>query len=131
MSRNLIDLCPRLQSLFCVFSAKMKNAGIDFIVTCTYRSDEEQTALYAQGRTVKGAIVTNAKAGESKHNAVTLDGLPASKAFDIVIIKNGKPDWDIKNPDWKKAGMIGKSIGLEWAGDWTSFKEYPHFQLPE
>lgn len=33
-----------------------------------YRSFEEQDALYAQGRTTPGDIVTNAKGGESAHN---------------------------------------------------------------
>ena len=22
----------------------------------------------------------------------------------------------------------GKSVGLEWGGDWTGFKDWPHFQ---
>ncbi|EGF93763.1 M15C subfamily peptidase [Asticcacaulis biprosthecium C19] len=25
-------------------------------------------------------------------------------------------------------GAIGKAQGLEWAGDWRRFREYPHFQ---
>ena len=29
---------------------------------------------------------------------------------------------------FKRLGQIGKSIGLEWAGDWVTFREYPHFQ---
>ena len=28
-----------------------------------------------------------------------------------------------------QGGQLGKKIGLEWAGDWTSFREFPHFQL--
>jgi len=40
---------------------------------------------------------------------------------------NGKAIWHDKNT-WKKIGALGKSIGLEWAGDWRRFKEYPHFQ---
>lgn len=130
-SRRPLDMSPRLQSAHAKFDIAMRAAGIDYILTCTYRSDDEQDKLYAQGRTTPGGIVTNARAGESKHNTVDRDGKPASQAFDIVIMKNGKPDWNVKNPDWKKAGMIGKSCGLEWAGDWKSFKEFPHFQLPK
>jgi peptidoglycan L-alanyl-D-glutamate endopeptidase CwlK len=25
-------------------------------------------------------------------------------------------------------GKIGESCGLEWAGNWKTFKEFPHFQ---
>ena len=32
------------------------------------RTIEYQNSLYAQGRTTKGAIVTNAKGGQSNHN---------------------------------------------------------------
>lgn len=130
-SRNVTALHPRLRSLFILFDSAMREAGIDYIVTATYRNNADQDALYAMGRTKKGAIVTNARGGESRHNCVDLNGAPASQAFDIVIMANGKCDWNIKNPNWRKAGAIGKSIGLEWAGDWVSFKEYPHFQLPK
>jgi peptidoglycan L-alanyl-D-glutamate endopeptidase CwlK len=40
---------------------------------------------------------------------------------------NGKAVWDDQTI-WKQVGEIGKSCGLEWAGDWKTFKEYPHFQ---
>jgi peptidoglycan L-alanyl-D-glutamate endopeptidase CwlK len=29
---------------------------------------------------------------------------------------------------WQRIGKTGKEAGLEWAGDWKRFKEYPHFQ---
>jgi peptidoglycan L-alanyl-D-glutamate endopeptidase CwlK len=119
-----------MQELYKKFDAGMKLAEIDYIVTCTYRDNGEQQKLYDQGRTTKGSIVTNAKPGQSKHNCVGKDGKPASQAFDICIMKNGKLDWDVKNPDWQKAGKIGREVGLEWAGDWRSFKEFPHFQQP-
>lgn len=130
-SRNIADLSPRLRSMYVRFDAALREAKIDFIVTCTYRSNDEQKALYNQGRTAYGPIVTNAGPGQSLHNKTDERGKPCSEAFDIVIMKNGKPDWDIKNPSWKEAGKIGERIGLEWAGNWKSFREYPHFQLPK
>jgi peptidoglycan L-alanyl-D-glutamate endopeptidase CwlK len=128
-SRDIKDCDPQLQALFAMFDLGMKKAGIDYIVTCTYRSNDEQNKLYAQGRTVGGSVVTNCRGGESLHNVCTADKRPLSRAFDIVVMDSGKPDWDATNPAWKRAGNIGKSIGLEWAGDWKSFREYPHFQL--
>ena len=130
-SRNINDLCPQMRALFVRFSNAMAQAGYDFIVTCTYRNNEDQTALYNQGRVNSKPIVTNAKAGESKHNCVDSEGKPASQAFDIVLMTNGKPDWDRRNPKWRLAGKIGTSVGLEWAGNWPNFSEYPHFQLPK
>lgn len=128
-SRNVNDLSPRMQELYKSFEAAMAAAEIDYILTCTYRSNDEQQRLYNQGRTTKGPVVTNAKPGQSKHNCMDR-GKPAAQAFDICIMKDGKLDWDVKNPDWRKAGELGKGVGLEWAGDWKSFKEYPHFQQP-
>lgn len=88
-------------------------------VTSGLRTIKEQNNLYAQGRSRPGKIVTNAKGGKSYHNF----GL----AVDIVEIKNGKALWT--NPDWGKISELGKSLGLEWGGDWTSIKDKPHFQL--
>lgn len=100
-------------------------AGIAVLVTQGLRTWEEQNALYAKGRTVppigKKHIVTKAKGGQSYHNF----GL----AFDIVVLDSlGKADWDVDHPGWEKAGELGKSVGLEWGGDWKSFKDLPHFQ---
>jgi peptidoglycan L-alanyl-D-glutamate endopeptidase CwlK len=96
--------------------------GVTILITQALRTWAEQDALYAQGRTTPGKIVTQAKGGQSYHNF----GL----AFDIVPIDAiGKADWDTSHPAWATAEEIGKSLGLEWGGDWTSFKDLPHFQL--
>jgi peptidoglycan L-alanyl-D-glutamate endopeptidase CwlK len=99
-------------------------AGIDLLVTCTFRDRAEQAELYALGRTVPGKKVTNAKAGQSMHNY----GL----AYDVVPMRLGKPVWGTTGADlllWQKVGELGKEAGLEWAGEWVGFKEFPHFQF--
>lgn len=94
--------------------------GISVIITQGLRTIEEQNELYAQGRTKPGKIVTNAKGGYSYHNF----GL----AFDFAILKDdGSVSWNVDDK-WKRVGAIGKSLGLEWGGDWKDFKDYPHFQ---
>jgi peptidoglycan L-alanyl-D-glutamate endopeptidase CwlK len=118
-SRNLDDLAPPAKQRAEAFIAAAKAKGIDLLVTSTYRDSESQDALYAQGRTAPGAIVTRAKAGQSWHNWRC--------ALDVVPLVNGKAIWD-DQAVWKQVGEIGKSCGLEWAGDWKTFKEYPHFQ---
>lgn len=102
-------------------------AGFDILITSSYRDAEAQNALYAQGRTKKGLIVTNAKAGESFHNY--------RLAFDIVPLRGGKPVWGTKGIDlklWKDIAKIGKACGLEWAGDWKGkLQEMAHFQYTQ
>lgn len=88
--------------------------GLDLRITEGYRSIERQNELYAQGRTTSGNIVTNAKGGESYHNFAV--------AFDVADRKKG---YDI---NWELVGKIGKTLGLEWGGDWASFADRPHFQ---
>jgi len=119
-SRSLDDLSPPVKQRAQAFVEAAKAKGIDLLVTSTYRDNESQAALYAQGRTTPGAIVTKAKPGQSWHNHRC--------ALDVVALVNGKPVWSTTDPIWLKLGEIGKSCGLEWAGDWKDFKEFPHFQ---
>lgn len=118
MSRKIEDLVPEAQEKYHAFDAKMDEAGIDYIVTCTRRTQAEQDALYAQGRTKPGPIVTWTR--NSRHIS--------GKAFDICIMENGKCSWDTDNPKWEIAGQMGKSIGLIWGGDWKH-PDYPHFEV--
>lgn len=123
-SRKLEDLHPKVKAKAEAFLAKCKAEGIDVIITCTYRDAAEQDRLYAIGRTTPGKKVTNAKAGQSFHNY--------RLAFDCVPLRHGKPVWGTAGADgelWIKLGAIGVACGLEWAGKWTRFREYPHFQF--
>ena len=122
-SRKIEDLHPKVADVCRKFMAECEAQDIDIIITSTYRDAESQNALYAQGRTKPGSVVTNAKAGQSLHNWKV--------AFDVVPLRNGKPVWGTMGKDlelWNKVGAIGESVGLEWAGRWKRFKEFPHFQ---
>lgn len=119
-SRSLMDLkypCYRRAEKFV---CDCQDAGLDVIVTCTLRTADEQALLYEQGRTAPGPIVTNARPGESMHQY----GL----ALDVVPLRAGKPVWEKIDPVWKIVANIGKEAGLDWAGDWVGWNEYPHFQ---
>jgi peptidoglycan L-alanyl-D-glutamate endopeptidase CwlK len=129
-SRDIADCDPRLQKLHADFIQRCKDVGLDILTYCTYRSVAEQNDLYAIGRTLPGRRVTNAKGGQSMHNA-TLNGKPASKAFDAVPTKHGKALWKYENAI-AMMGSIGESVGLDWAGRWKgSIKESVHFQLKD
>jgi len=123
-SRKIEDLHPKVAEVCREFMAACEAQDIDVIITSTYRDAKSQNALYAQGRTKPGRIVTNAKAGQSWHNWRC--------AFDVVPLRNGKPVWGTMGKDlelWNKVGAIGESVGLEWAGRWKRFREFPHFQF--
>ena len=119
-SRNLDELLPEVKAKFEDFIKACQHSGIDLLVTSTYRDNESQDALYAQGRTTEGRIVTNAKGGESFHNYRC--------AVDVVPLISGKPDWDGTHPVWATIGELGEQAGLEWAGKWIHFKELANFQ---
>ena len=58
-----ITLChPRLQALTAQLVDKCVSAGLPIKIGESFRSVAEQDALYAQGRTQPGSIVTNARA---------------------------------------------------------------------
>lgn len=123
-SRDVNSLLPQVAAMCRAHVAACRSAGIDILITCTYRDDAEQARLYAQGRTTPGAKVTNAKPGQSMHNYHV--------AYDIVPMRNGKPVWGTKGEDgklWETVGALGEAQGLEWAGRWKTFKEFPHFQF--
>ena len=96
--------------------------GVRLRFSAVFRTPAEQNALFNQK-----PKVTNAKAWQSIHNY----GL----AFDIVILldndNNGTFEsvaWDIKSPHFIFVANYFKEKGYEWGGDWSSFKDYPHFQ---
>ena len=122
-SRSLDELLPEVKERVEHFVALCADNGIDLLITSTYRDIESQDALYAQGRTTKGYVVTNSKGGESYHNYRV--------AVDVVPLVGGKPDWDTSHPVWESVTMLGKQAGLEWAGDWKTFKEMAHFQYTQ
>lgn len=121
-SRKMEDLAAQFRQRFLDWKAACTAAGLDILVTSTLRTHAEQDALYAIGRTKVGRKVTNAKAGQSAHNF----GL----ALDFVPLVNGKPEWRGTHPHWQVAGKLAEKYGLEWAGNWTRFREFPHVQVP-
>ena len=120
--RNIEKLHPKVRNKATEFINRVeKELGIKLRVTSTLRTFAEQDKLYAQGRTTKGGIVTNAKGGESNHNFGT--------ALDVVPIVNGQADWKTTADTWNKIAKVGKSLGFEWGGDWKSFVDKPHFEM--
>lgn len=111
-------LHPRIRGQARQLLINAERKGIKLRVVSGLRTYEEQAALYAQGRTAPGPVVTNARPGYSWHNF----GL----AFDVVPVDNGRENWGTTK--WPEIGALGKALGLEWGGDWSGFVDRPHFQ---
>lgn len=117
--RVIATLLPQVQPFARALVSRAAAEGLTIRVTSGTRTYAEQDALYAQGRTATGNKVTNAKGGQSNHNF----GI----AFDISVIAGNKLSQNLD--DYDKVGLIGKDIGLEWGGGWTSLVDRPHFEL--
>ena len=122
--RNINKCHPKLIKLSEKLVSACRGQGLIIGIGESFRTKEEQDALYAKGRTAPGNIVTNAKGSSysSHHQWGT--------AFDIYR-NDGKGVYTDSDGFFKKVGKIGKSIGLEWGGDWKSPVDKPHFQLPD
>lgn len=118
--RRIGTLHPKLQQeVTDLINTFYDTYGIKMRVTQALRTFEEQNNLYAIGRTVNGDRVTNAKGGQSYHNY----GL----AFDIVPIINGKAIWN-NHKIFEDFAKIAKAKGWKWGGNFTTFKDRPHFE---
>lgn len=148
----IAQMTPRLETLWILFDQIMKSCGISYKLLEVLRTPQTQTAYYAQGRLTlaevnafrkeAGLQPIGAKENSRKitwtHNSrhfAGSDGL--ARAFDIVLLKDGKHHWDInrdgnKNSvaDYLEAARIGKEVGLEPGAFWSK-PDYPHFQLPK
>ncbi len=91
------------------------------------RTFAEQDALYAQGRTKPGAIVTKAKGGFSNHNyGLSIDFCLLKSDGSISWSQIDDADKDGKK-DWMEVVSIFQAAGFEWGGLWK-FKDNPHLE---
>lgn len=128
--KNLLTLSPMSQAKFRPFIAQAQTVaasmGYDYIVISGSRTYAEQDALYAKGRTKPGDIVTKARGGYSNHNF--------GVALDFGVFDRAGKYLDKDNPTMAHrvhaaVGQIAERHGIEWGGNWRSFKDTPHFQI--
>lgn len=94
-----------------------------FIVTQGLRTYPQQDALYQQGRSTPGRIVTNAPAGHSMHNF----GL----AVDVAPTDGHSIDWNGKDAKWEEILAKAPSCGLAEGAQWRTFPDEPHLYPQE
>lgn len=113
---------PDLVRIVMRCAADWKDADTGFVVTCGIRTLAEQKILKAKGAS---------KTLRSRH-------IPAANGFshaiDLACTIQGQVRWDWPLYDsvakQMKAAAKAENVPLEWGGDWKTFKDGPHFQLP-
>ena len=111
-ARNILTLNPKARPAFerlVIEGTRIaRSLGAEsYAMISGTRTYAEQDALYAKGRTTNGPVVTNARAGYSNHN------------FGIA--------GDFGSFD-KGGNYLDNNLPIEWGGDWSSFRDEPHFQ---
>ena len=120
--RNLATLVPAAQAAARKFmaeaTARMEEYGLAVRIIGGTRTYAEQNALYAQGRSAPGPVVTNARGGFSNHNF----GI----AWDIGLFEGTK--YLEESRYYETCALIGLSQGLDCGAFWK-FEDGPHYQL--
>lgn len=116
-SRSLKNLEGVHPDLVSVVKLAIQRTEIDFTVIDGVRTIAEQKSLVSNG---------DSTTMNSRH----LTG----HAVDIVPLNDGKVSWhwplyyELEKVIKKAAADL--NVPIEWGGDWTSFKDGPHWQLP-
>lgn len=120
-STTLIQtLHPKVRADFQAFIEECEQQfNVTIRIMQALRTFAEQQAIYDQGRTKPGEIVTKSPPGASFHQY----GL----AVDLcVLMPDGKLDWNYDNG---KFANIAAQWSITWGGNWTGgFKDLPHFE---
>lgn len=107
----LVTLEPEVQPLAAELMRVARTRFPKAVVASGRRTCAEQNAIYAKGRTVPGAIVSNARGCMSWH--------VQGRAFDVNLGKGAKTsDYAWLGAEWVK-------LGGKWGGD---FADYGHFE---
>lgn len=119
---NLKGVHPDLVKVVMRCANDWADDEMGFIVTCGVRTLEEQKRLKAKGasRTLRSRHIPGPK------------GL--SHAIDIAVTIDGQVRWDWPLykivADLMKAAARLERVPLTWGGDWKTFKDGPHYELP-
>lgn len=141
--KKMQGLHPKLIQLI---ESAIVDTPIDFSITSGVRTTKEQQALYAQGRTKPGQIVTKVDGVKSKSNhQVKSDGF--GHAFDFCPYINGALNWNNTSAFIAIALHIKDkakcmNISVRWGADWDNdgitkaqgdkdenFVDLPHIEL--
>lgn len=147
LGKNSLKIMQGLHpDLIRLIEASIIDTPVDFSITSGTRTTKEQQALYAQGRTTKGSIVTEKDGIKKKSNHQPhVDGF--GHAFDFCPYINGALAWNNTSAFIAIALHIKDkakclSIKVRWGADWDmdgvtkaqgdkdeNFVDLPHIEL--
>ena len=110
---KMVGVNPKLVE---VVKLAITKSPLDFSISEGLRTVERQKELVGQKKS---------QTMKSKHIV--------GEAVDICVLIDGKANWDFEN--YRKVADVfkecAKELGIKitWGGDWTSFKDGPHFQI--
>lgn len=116
--KRLGDLHPDLAK---VVRLAIKRTAVDFTVLETLRTTERQKVLFDNG----ASTTMNSKHLKQPSGF--------AEAVDLGAYVEGNVAWDwplyYKIADAMKSAAEDLGIDIVWGGDWTTFKDGPHYQL--
>ncbi|MBQ7625261.1 MAG: S-layer homology domain-containing protein [Clostridia bacterium] len=118
--RGTEHLIPEARCAARAFADECRRRGLPVLITDTLRTKEEQNALYAQGRSTPGQIVTSCRYPHSLHNW----GCAFDFCKNVVGHEYDDPDF------FQKCGQLAEDMGLVWGGKFKN-PDRPHIQLRE
>ncbi|WP_107942730.1 M15 family metallopeptidase [Metasolibacillus fluoroglycofenilyticus] len=115
--RDLTELLPVGQTACRLLFQECYKAGIrNIFITETYRSQERQNYLYAQGRTRPGPIITwTLNSNHTSRLAWDIAVSPPNVLYDAAILN--------------KVGAIARKLNITWGGDWLGSVDRVHFEI--
>ena len=102
---------------FAELTRTAKAMGIEFIITASYRTKEQQYEMYINHKSQLDGMNKR-----SKHQSWL--------AIDICIIKNGECIWT-RTAEYNALGEAWKELGGIWGGDWKGLNDIYHFEYSD
>ena len=115
--KDISALLPNAQIACKAFMTECEKLGLKVRITETYRSQERQNELYAQGRTKSGKKVTWTL--NSRHTS--------RRAWDICQNIKGR-EYDTSTGFFERCGQVAERLGIIWGGNWNT-PDRPHFEV--
>jgi len=117
--------------LIAIVIDSIKDSPHDFGIPSTggVRTQSEQYQLFLDKKSKCDGTIK-----KSNHQPIIVREMKQGKAFDIFGYVDGKATWDedILTEIARHIQKVAKdryNIDLTWGGDWTSFRDMPHFQI--
>lgn len=137
-SERISTVIDKLQGVCLEGINKLEDAGYEPLITEGYRSQETQNAYYSQGRnsldeTNKLRVIAGLDPIDEEENShiitrAKISNHSSGRAFDIITLTNGEPDYDNKN-FISMSGLVFENLGLNWGFHFTTICDPSHFEL--